>query len=144
MNGSEFLIVAEGDDACATFLCEQLAADGYPLDRARSADHAMSLCALRSPAALIAGDLGGEATAVSLVRGIRGGETAGQRVAADLPALVLSADRSQLALLRAFEARADDVIAKPFAYLELRAPRGDPAPLRPAGAQAAARGAVGA
>lgn len=121
MNGSEFLIVAEGDDACATFLCEQLAADGYPLDRARSADHAMSLCALRCPAALIAGELADQRSAVALVRAIRSGETAGQRVAPDLPALLISADRSQLGVLRAFDAGADDVVAKPFAYLELRA-----------------------
>ena len=121
MNGSKFLVVAERDDTHAGFLCGQLAADGYPLDRARSAAHARALCALRNPAVLIAGDLPGDETAVGLLRSIRTGETAGARVAADLPALVVNADRSQLGVLRAFEAGADDVVATPVSYLELRA-----------------------
>ena len=75
MNGSKFLIVAEGDDTSARFLCEQLAADGYALDRARTARHALSLCAMRDPAALIAGDLSRVDSGVVLVRRIRTGET---------------------------------------------------------------------
>lgn len=34
---------------------------------------------------------------------------------------MVSADRSQLGVLRAFDAGADDVVGRPFAYLELRA-----------------------
>jgi DNA-binding response OmpR family regulator len=113
------ILLAEADPATAAFLAEQLAADGYAPAIARSAAHALTLADQRRPTLLLLGDLETRRDAIELLASIRAGYAGA--VDPDIPALVVTASAGELDLLRAFDAGADEVIAKPFSYPLLRA-----------------------
>jgi DNA-binding response OmpR family regulator len=122
------ILVIEADTNLGRALVEQLAADGYPVELALTARHASSMVAVRPPVLVVLGELDSPRGALDLLEQIRGHDPealAGKEVSApwrfDLPVIVLSTHAEQPDLLRAFEAGADDFLARPAEYLELRA-----------------------
>jgi DNA-binding response OmpR family regulator len=123
----EPILVVESDDVLGRSLVDQLAADGHPVALARTEGHARLLAAAHPPSLLVLGDLDAPRGALDLLERIRSAEphgAVGQVLSpwtADLPVIVVSSRKTQIDLLRAFEAGADDYLPRPVGYLELRA-----------------------
>jgi len=113
-------LVVDGDEQTGAFLRDQLAADGYEARLARSADHALALASQAAPSLMLLGDLAPRRASLELLGRIRDGSTY-PALPSGLPVVVVTGSCSELDVLRAFEAGADDVVAKPFSYVELRA-----------------------
>jgi DNA-binding response OmpR family regulator len=114
------ILLVEADRRLGEALAQQLAADGYRVELARSARHARLLAAETSPRLAVLGQLEAPRGALSLLEEIRA-DAPGEVWDRHLPALVIGAAPAELDALRAFEAGADDFLTMPVAYLELRA-----------------------
>jgi DNA-binding response OmpR family regulator len=125
--GREPILVVEADADFGRALVEQLAADGHPAELARTASHAEIAASARPPQLVVLGTLDSPRGTLDLLETIREHHPeASQRQTAspwppDLPVTVLSSRTTEPDILRAFEAGADDFIARPARYLELRA-----------------------
>lgn len=124
----ESILIVEADANLGRSLVEQLAADGHPAELALTAGQASSVAGMRPPGLVVLGELDSKRGALDLLEKIRGRdpETSANHEAAspwryELPVIVLGARMEQPDLLRAFEAGADDFLARPAGYLELRA-----------------------
>jgi DNA-binding response OmpR family regulator len=120
MAGRQPILVIEADDTLSRPIVDQLAADDHPAKVARSAGHATALAVMEPPALVVLGTLDTPTDAIALLRVIRHGDPdAPWRQ--DIPVILLSPHTQEADLLRAFEAGADDFLAHPPSYLELRA-----------------------
>ena len=119
--GATRLLVVESDPQLGEAIVEQLTADAYETELALSAEHARMRAAARAPSLVVLGDLGSARGALELLEEMREPEAAGTPWAQETPVLVIGPRSEELDLLRAFEAGADDYIARPAGYLELRA-----------------------
>ncbi len=115
------ILVVEFDRNLGSAIAEQLLADGYAVELARSAKHARILARESAPKLALLGDLETNRGTLSLLEEIRLAQAPDAAWDRSLPAIVLGSGAQQLEVLRAFEAGADDFLAKPAAYLELRA-----------------------
>jgi DNA-binding response OmpR family regulator len=125
------ILVVEQDVLLGAPLVEQLVADGYPACLSRSREHARTLARAAPPRLLVLGELESAHGALELLGEVRTGGCpradcsevahAAHSWSADLPVIVLGTRAWESDLLRAFEAGADDFIARPASYLELRA-----------------------
>jgi DNA-binding response OmpR family regulator len=119
------ILVAERDPKAGQRLAEQLTADGFRVLRARTVEHARSLVAAGDVQLAIIGGLESPGASLGLLAEIRGEGRApwagSSRWSSSLPVIVVSADAQEADLLRAFNAGADDFLARPARYLELRA-----------------------
>jgi DNA-binding response OmpR family regulator len=115
------ILLVESDSGVGETLVEQLSADGFGVELARSAEHARMLAARRRPRVVLLGRLGSQQGALALLRDIREGSSTSVHWDRGLPVIVLGASASELDLLRAFDAGADDFVSLPTRYLELRA-----------------------
>jgi DNA-binding response OmpR family regulator len=115
------ILVVESDRRLGQALAEQLAADGYQVQLARSAEHARVLAGACAPKLALLGGLDRPRGALELLQEIRGADPADAPWDRVLPAIMLGPRAHELDLLRAFEAGADDFLARPPRYLELRA-----------------------
>ena len=121
MNAGQRILVVESDRRLGEALASQLAADGYSVELARNVRHARILAAESRPGLALLGSLESPSGALELLDEIR--RSAGESACWDprMAAMVISPTRGELDVLRAFEAGADDFMAAPLGYLELRA-----------------------
>ncbi|HTB50269.1 MAG TPA: response regulator transcription factor [Solirubrobacteraceae bacterium] len=117
------ILLVEGDPSVGCELVEQLRADRFQIVLARTAEHARALARGHPLRAVVLGNLEPSRGALDLLEEIRCEDRTSPRSVWDgrLPAVVLGSSAGQLELLRAFDAGADDFIAPPVSYLELRA-----------------------
>ncbi len=115
------VLVVDANAELAGALVEQLGLDGYQAQSACSAEHARMLAWGCAPRLTVIGDLGSPNGALELLAQIR--QATGERASAicETPVIVLGRSVSETDVLRAFEAGADDFLAGPGRYLELRA-----------------------
>jgi DNA-binding response OmpR family regulator len=118
--GARVLIV-ESDPELGQAIIEQLAADAYRAELARTAEHARVQAAASPPSIVVLGDLGSPRGALELLEEIREGARAGTPWTQETPVVVIGPRAQELDVLRAFDAGADDYLARPPGYLELRA-----------------------
>src|SRR5205085_6268032 len=115
------IMIVEGDRRVGEPLAEQLAADGYRVELVGSAAHARILAGLAGPRLLVLGDVGAPGEALALLGELRACASPRSAWQRSLPAIVIGSRADELELLRAFDAGADDFLARPAGYLELRA-----------------------
>ena len=118
------ILFVESNPSLARDLVEQLRADRFQAVLARSSEHARTLARMYDLCAVVLGELEPPRGALDLLEEIRHSSEAGTSRPlwdAYLPAIVIGSSAGQLELLRAFDAGADDFIAAPASYLELRA-----------------------
>lgn len=115
------ILVVEADRLLGEAIAAQLAADGFSVELAHTAEHARMLARANAPRLALLGSLDAPRGALALLDEIRRSGAAGALWDRTLPAIVVGSRARQLDVLRAFEAGADDFLARPAAYLELRA-----------------------
>ncbi len=115
------ILVVESDRQLGQAITEQLLADGFSVELARSAEHARVLAGVRAPRLAVLGRLDSPRGALELLDEIRRPARVGTPWDQTLPAIVVGSRARELDMLRAFEAGADDFLARPATYLELRA-----------------------
>jgi len=115
------ILVAEDDATTRTFLADELTADGCDLQIAETAADALRLLETKYPD-LVVLDVGlPDGSGLDVVRRVRAADGLASRIDPETPLLVLSGRCGDTDRVRAFEAGADDFLAKPFVYAELRA-----------------------
>jgi len=115
------ILVIESDRHLGHAIAEQLVADGYAVELARTAEHARILAGANAPRLAVLGWLDSPRGALALLDEIRRSAHAGTPWDRSLPAIVVGSQAREVDMLRAFEAGADDFLARPATYLELRA-----------------------
>ena len=117
---SPTLLLVEDDPVLATFLADNLTADGFELVLAASLRDGLRELEYRRPDLAIV-DLGlPDGSGLELLAAVREADGVVSRLDRELPLLVLSARDSELDRVRGFERGADDFVTKPFSYSELR------------------------
>jgi DNA-binding response OmpR family regulator len=114
---SPLVLLVDSEPDMVNCIAAQLRCDGYTASLAYTAAHARALASRCSPQAIVLGELDPPRGTLELLGEIRRGIPWSEQV----PVLVLGSSAHRLDLLRAFEAGADDFIARPPSYLELRA-----------------------
>ena len=115
------ILVVEDDPATRTFLADNLTADGYEVLVCDCARDALRLLDAKAPDLLLL-DVGlPDASGLEVLRRLRAADGVSSRMDPGTPALVVTGRAGELDRLRGFERGADDVVAKPFSYAELRA-----------------------
>ena len=114
------ILVIDADSATRTALADELTADGFAAIACGSCEQGRELLTSAFPDAVIVDSLLPDGSGLELVAAIRGADVGGERVDAGLPVLVVSARCGESDRVRAFEFGADDFLARPFSYRELR------------------------
>ncbi len=110
----------EDDPVLRTFLADNLTADGYELIVAETVRDGLRELEFKQPDLAIV-DLGlPDGSGLELIARVRAADGVASRLDPTLPLVVLSGRASELDRVRGFERGADDFVAKPFSYGELR------------------------
>ena len=114
------ILIVEDDVPTCTFLADNLTADGYDVVCAASlADALRTLEHAGVDLAVV--DVGlPDGSGLELLRKVREAGGPGSRIDPRLPLVVVSGRAGETDRVRGFERGADDFVAKPFAYGELR------------------------
>jgi len=115
------ILVVEADPRLGHAIAEQLVADGFNVELARTAEHARILAGATAPKLVVLGLLDSRSGAIELLREIRRARRLDAPWERTLPAIVVGSEAHELDMLRAFDAGADDFLPMPVTYLELRA-----------------------
>jgi len=114
------ILVVEDDPAVRDFLADNLTADGYVLHVAESVRDAIRVLEYQHPDLAIV-DLGlPDGSGLDLLRRVRAADPNASRLDPSLPVLLLTGRASDDDRVRGFERGADDYVAKPFSYGEVR------------------------
>lgn len=115
------VVVCEDDTATLELLCENLIADRYGVLPAPSASDALRLCRFKQPDLMLLDLTLPDASGLEVLREIREADGVVTRFDPRLPVIVLSGRGTDEERVRGLEFGADDYLAKPYLYSELRA-----------------------
>ena len=114
---SHLILVVEEDPATRAFLTTNLTADGYEILVAENRRHALALLATHRPQLVLA-DVNGHT--LGLLDAVRSANGLAGEIDPETPMIVLTTRADELTRVRVFDRGGDDVVSKPFSYLELR------------------------
>ena len=113
------VVVVEDDQAIASYLADNLTADGFAVTVARGAGEALRMIEVRGPDLVLLDLMLGDGSGLAVLDRVRAADGLGSRVDPALPMIVLSGRGSEADRVRGFARGADDYVVKPFAYQEL-------------------------
>jgi len=114
------LLLVEDDPVVRTFLADNLTADGFEVIVADCLRDGLRMLEYRQPDLAVV-DVGlPDGSGLDLIRQVREADGVASRLDPSLPLVVLSGRATELDRVRGFERGADDFVAKPFSYGELR------------------------
>lgn len=114
------LLLVEDDPVVATFLADNLTADGYELLLADGLREGLRLLEYRRPDLAVIDLALPDGSGLDLIRRVREADGVASRLDPSLPLVILSGRTGELDRVRGFERGADDFVSKPFSYSELR------------------------
>ncbi|HEX6666925.1 MAG TPA: response regulator transcription factor [Solirubrobacterales bacterium] len=115
------VVVCEDDTMTLDLLCDHLSADRFGVLPAPSASDALRLCRYNQPDLLLLDLSLPDASGLDVLREIREADGVESRFDPDLPVIVLTGRTADTDRIRGLDSGADDYMAKPFRYEELRA-----------------------
>jgi DNA-binding response OmpR family regulator len=114
------LLLVEDDPVLRTFLADNLTADGFELLLAETVRDGLRLLEYKQPDLALV-DVGlPDGSGLDLVARVRAADGVASRLDPAVPLVLLTGRTGELDRLRGFERGADDYVAKPFSYAELR------------------------
>jgi DNA-binding response OmpR family regulator len=114
------LLLIEDDPVLRTFLADNLTADGFELLLADTVRDGLRLLEYKQPDLALV-DVGlPDGSGLDLVARVRAADGVASRLDPAVPLVLLTGRAGELDRLRGFERGADDYVAKPFSYAELR------------------------
>jgi DNA-binding response OmpR family regulator len=114
------VLIVEDDELTATFLADNLEADGFRTATATSAAEGWRALEVRGPDLLVLDLMLGEgASGLELLDRIRHSDGLASRVDPEMPVIVLTGRAAESDRVRGFARGADDYVLKPFLYGEL-------------------------
>jgi DNA-binding response OmpR family regulator len=113
--------VVEDDDTTRTFLCDQLAADGYTTAGASGVAEALRALEVRRPDVVLLDLTLADGHGLMVLDRVRAADGAGSRIDPDTPVVVLTGRTGEADRVRGLTRGADDYVCKPFSYAELLA-----------------------
>jgi DNA-binding response OmpR family regulator len=114
------ILLVEDDPVLRTFLADNLTADGYDLVLAESLRDGLRELEYGRPDLAIVDLALPDGSGLDLIGRVRSADGVASRLDPALPLVVLSGRATELDRVRGFERGADDFVAKPFSYGELR------------------------
>jgi DNA-binding response OmpR family regulator len=114
------ILLVEDDPVLGTFLADNLAADGYEPVVAETLRDGLRELEYKRPDLAIVDLALPDGSGLELIERVRGADGVVSRVDPALPIVVLSGRAGEVDRVRGFERGADDFVAKPFGYAELR------------------------
>ena len=115
------VLIVEDHPLTSCFLAENLAADGYAPLQAATVAHARRLICGGAPAVAVLDLQLPDGDGLDLLAELRGTDGSQSGLDPHLPVLVLSGRATELDRVRGLQRGADDYLAKPYGYAELRA-----------------------
>jgi DNA-binding response OmpR family regulator len=114
------LLLLEDDPVVRAFLADNLTADGYDVLVAETVAEALRLLEYKRPDLAVVDLMLPDGSGLELIRRVREADGVASRLDPTLPLLIVSGRAGELDRVRGFERGADDFVAKPFSYGELR------------------------
>jgi DNA-binding response OmpR family regulator len=121
MDTTDSLLVVEDDEVLASFLSENLSADGYRVATAGGAGEGLRALEVRQPQLVILDLVLEDGSGLALLDRVRASDGLSSRIDPDVPVIVLSGRSGDADRVRSFARGADDHLPKPFLYGELLA-----------------------
>src|SRR3954467_13522154 len=114
------LLLVEDDPVVRAFLADNLTADGYDVLLAETVADALRLLEYKRPDLAVVDLMLPDGSGLELIARVRAAGGVASRLDPTLPLVIVSGRAGELDRLRGFERGADDFVAKPFSYGELR------------------------
>ena len=119
MDERDSVLVVEDDEATATFLADNLAADGYKVAVAAGVREGLRAIEVRRPSLVVLDLLLEDGNGLELLDRVRTADGLATRIDPQVPVIVLTGRTGDSDRVRVFGRGADDYIPKPFLYAEL-------------------------
>src|SRR4051794_7191542 len=121
MGEADSLLVVEDDEVLASFLSENLTADGFRVATASGTGEGLRALEVRRPQLVILDLVLEDGSGLTLLDRVRSSDGLASRIDPDVPVIVLSGRSGDADRVRSFARGADDHVPKPFLYQELLA-----------------------
>jgi DNA-binding response OmpR family regulator len=120
MTDAARILLIEDDPVLRTFLADNLTADGFEVLVAETLRDGVRILEYKQPDLALVDIALPDGSGLDLIARVRAADGLASRLDPELPLVVLTGRAAEVDRVRGFEKGADDYVAKPFSYGELR------------------------